>query len=172
MEYKGTLLIVEDEKDLSDSLRDIFSDLGYRCLTASNGLEGLGLVLSNEIDAVLSDIAMPTMTGLEMLAQMRSKGRYTPLVFLTAYSDKEKIIEALRLGAMEYVEKPLQFEFLCGVIEKAVRLGAEYRQIENEIEEFCRNAGLPPAETEKLKALKRRVLMTQKVSRVHFGKAS
>ncbi len=92
---------------------------------ASNGKEALELTTKQTFDAILTDINMPIMNGIEFLKSLRANGNETPVVILTGHYDKELVIQALRLGAFEFLDKPWSEENLADVIGRALELGAE-----------------------------------------------
>lgn len=100
------LLIVDDEKNIRMTLRQCFSDEKYELAMAVNGEEAMDSLMNNEYDLVLLDIRMPGLTGLEVLEQMREKGINTDVVMMTAYGSVEKAVEAMKLGAIDFIGKP------------------------------------------------------------------
>lgn len=114
MTIKHNLLIADDEPDLLEQLVELMSGFGYPILTAKDGKEMLEKAsdTSNNVLAILSDIKMPVMTGLDVLKILREKQIETPIVFLTGYSSKDLVVEALRLGAMDFLEKPFDYDEL------------------------------------------------------------
>src|SRR4051812_43168740 len=102
---KPSLLIVDDEELILEILLEALTPLHVECHTATNGREALAFLAKTRPHAVLSDIHMPEMDGFELLANATALGVEVPFVFLTGYGDKEKAITALRLGALDFLEK-------------------------------------------------------------------
>ena len=116
----NAILIVEDDKDLRNILEVIFEQNGYSVLTAANGKEGLEILNSNKVDAVISDVRMPVMDGIELLKRIKSQYLSLPVVFLiTGFADisDEK---ALSLGASGVIDKPFQIAKIIGEIRVAI----------------------------------------------------
>ena len=105
---RGTVLLVDDEKAIRDSLRMVVEYEGYRVLEAANGDEALAAVRRSSPDAVLLDIKMPEMDGLEVLASLRERGYEMPIIVITGHGDIDTAIEATKKGAFDFFEKPLQ----------------------------------------------------------------
>ena len=101
------ILIVEDEKALSDILSDRFENEGFDVFVANDGAQGLLLALEKEPDVILLDILMPEMDGLSMLRQLRTydKGKQMRVVVTTNVNDSKEVHEALALGAHDFLVK-------------------------------------------------------------------
>lgn len=150
------LLIVDDEPDLQELLSGQAAQLKIEIggseaeieiLTASNGVEALQCVESKApVDAVLSDISMPKMNGLEFLAELRKRGYETPVIFLTGFGDKEKAIEAMRLGAMDFLDKPWKPELIDRSLANALTFGYRLRGFQQELAELMSQHLNSPAE--------------------------
>lgn len=129
----GTILIVEDEPELQEILKDDLEYAGFKTVTQSNGLEALEYltkVQSNliSIDAVISDINMPQLTGLELLKKLRENNIQIPFVIYSGYSDEEKIQQAKSLGAFDVIEKPYDPHVLVQAMTKASELGRDRKK--------------------------------------------
>lgn len=121
----NSLLIVDDEEDVRIVIKDALAELNIQFDEASDGEEALQLISKKNYDAILSDINMPRMNGIELLRLVRNKGYSTPFVILTAHGDKNLAVQALRLGAFDFIDKPWDPADLVAVISKAMELGAE-----------------------------------------------
>ncbi|MBL7542444.1 MAG: response regulator [Bdellovibrionaceae bacterium] len=128
------LLIVDDEAVTRTVLCEYLRGLDVQIFVAHDGAEALEIVKKNKITAVLSDISMPKMKGTELLQQMRSLGYLTPFVILTAFGDKRTALEALRLGAFDFIGKPPERERLISVTRKILELGREIIFWENKVD--------------------------------------
>lgn len=138
------LLVVDDESDLREVIHEQLSELDQSELLEGSELEisqagsakqALKLMETRHFDAVLSDVKMPDETGIEMLAEIRSFGWDVPVMFLTAFGEKKQAVEALRMGAFDFLDKPWDPEVLKTTVAKALLLGAQLRDLESEIEE-------------------------------------
>ncbi|MCV3766321.1 response regulator transcription factor [Rhizobium sp. TRM95796] len=115
-----TILCVEDEMDVRELITEELEDAGLRVLQASNGKEGLELILRHRPDIVISDITMPEMDGAELLAELQinyPQFSNMPFIFLTALADREKMLEGMRAGADNYMTKPIDFDVLMAKIQ-------------------------------------------------------
>ncbi|MCY1664491.1 response regulator [Allorhizobium pseudoryzae] len=118
-----TVLCVEDERDVRELIVEELQDAGLRVIQAENGKEGLDVILTQRPDIVISDITMPEMDGIAMLGELQINHPQLanmPFVFLTALSDKEKMIEGLGAGAESYLTKPIDFDVLMAKINGLV----------------------------------------------------
>lgn len=131
---ENTLLIVDDEKEVLETLTETLSNINAKILTARNGVEALEVLKINKVTVILSDVNMPAMKGTELLKQVRALGLMTPFVILTAYGDKEMALEALRLGAFDFIDKPWTHEKLFNTLEKSFEIGSEIVFWENEVD--------------------------------------
>jgi two-component system nitrogen regulation response regulator NtrX len=134
---RASVLIVDDEASIRESLRMILEFEGYRVEEAATGIEALRIVRDRTPDAVLLDIRMPEMDGLEALRLMRERGYDMPVVVLSGHADVPTAVEATRRGAFDFFEKPLQRDRVLLSIRNAVeawRLRKESRQQEAAIE--------------------------------------
>lgn len=113
-----TVLIIDDEPDFLDVMSEYLSSFFGRVLTAENGRTGLMMSQSEPFDLIISDLNMPLMKGDDFLRQLRAQGNLTPVVFLTGNADKELAVTALRLGASDVFEKPVDFEVLKEGIQR------------------------------------------------------
>lgn len=117
----NTLLIIDDEKAVRYSFQRMFED-EFRVITAENGIGGLKVLSDNEntIDVIFLDIKMPGMSGLEVLRDIKKTKKNLPVIMMTAFSDSDTAIEAMKEGAFDYLTKPLEGAQLRDVIEKAI----------------------------------------------------
>ncbi len=106
------ILIVEDEKGITDFLKQGLEEEGYTITLANNGADGLDLALNNSFDLILLDWMMPKLSGLEVCIAYRKTNTTTPILFLTAKDTIQETIEGLRAGANDYIKKPFSFDEL------------------------------------------------------------
>jgi len=120
------VLIVDDEKNLRDGLSEAVRDLGYQALVAASGREALTVAEANKPDAVLLDLRMPDMDGLQVLTRLRAAahGANVPVAIITAYATAANTIEAMRLGAFDHLTKPIGREDLASLLARMIRSGA------------------------------------------------
>jgi two-component system, OmpR family, phosphate regulon sensor histidine kinase PhoR len=114
------LLVVDDEEAIGEGCRRIFTRLGYDVEKTSDARVGLQLAEKNEYAAILLDIKMPNMTGIEFLEQLRVKRPQVPVIFMTGYPSVPNTIAAIRLGAAGYVTKPFTPEEIAAAVQKHV----------------------------------------------------
>lgn len=133
---EGTILIVDDEQMIRELLVDILSAAGnYRLLTAANGEEALTVFTNQEVDLVLTDLRMPGVTGLELLAELRRIKEDVPVIILTGYGRREDVVEALRLGASNFLMKPQEIKLVHSVASKVLRVRLKER-LEQQIYDY------------------------------------
>src|SRR3954468_10589054 len=125
---KYTLMIVDDEEGPRQSLRVVFKD-DYNILLADTGPKAIELMKQNRVDAVISDIRMAGMSGIELLGQLKEVDPDIEVIMLTAYETIETARQALRYGACDYLNKP----FDLGTMRAAVANAIERRNLSNEI---------------------------------------
>jgi two-component system nitrogen regulation response regulator NtrX len=133
--YRSTVLVVDDEKAIRDSLRMILEYEGYQVEEAGGGAQALARVADRPPDAVLLDIKMPEMDGLELLRAFRERGYDMPVLMISGHADVTTAVEATRRGAYDFFEKPLQRERVLVSLRNAVessRLAAENRSLRQE----------------------------------------
>jgi two-component system response regulator PilR (NtrC family) len=118
-----SILIVEDEKVLHDSLAKLLEHEGYEVLQARNGKEAYQIVLERPADIVLSDIRMPEMDGMTLLGHLKKVAPETPVIMMTAYGTVDSAVAAMRAGAWDYLLKPVQFDDLLMKVERALEFG-------------------------------------------------
>jgi two-component system NtrC family response regulator len=116
-----TILVVDDEKNYLVVLSAFLSEEGYETLTADNAQHALEIVESTDLDLVLTDMKMPSMDGIELLRRIKEIVPDLPVVMMTAYGTVEKAVEAMQLGAVNFILKPFQNETLKQIVAKAVR---------------------------------------------------
>jgi len=121
IQTQGTVLIVDDERSIRVSLRTILSNIGFEIVEAARGEEALSLVRTAPFDAVLLDINMPGMGGVEVCRQMREGSARLPIVMLTVQGSEDRKVEALDAGADDYITKPFQLRELIARLKSAVR---------------------------------------------------
>jgi len=116
-----TILIIDDELSIRESLSCFFNDEGYRVFTAENGEIGIELFFREKVDIVLTDLKMPRKDGIEVMNTIREHSPDTPMVVVSGAGKKEDIIKALRMGAKDYITKPIEdLEMIHHVIRKAL----------------------------------------------------
>jgi DNA-binding NarL/FixJ family response regulator len=124
------ILCIEDDAETSALIAEDLQDRGYIIAIANGGNEGVSAILKTAPDLVLCDINMPDMSGFEVMECLTTRApqhRSMPFIFLTARKDRDSELKGRRLGADDYVQKPIDFEILAAIIE--ARLG---RGIRNE----------------------------------------
>ena len=112
------VLLVEDETNLALIIKDTLEGQDFNIHTASNGEEGLRLFFDIRPDVLVADVMMPRMDGFEMVRRIRQTDRRTPVLFLTARSAVNDVVEGFELGANDYLKKPF------GMQELIVRIKA------------------------------------------------
>jgi len=114
------ILIIDDEKVIQDSCSQILSKEGYKVKVAGDGKEGLLTFQNNPFQAVLLDLKLPGIGGMEVLAKIKEESPETPVIIITGYASIESAIEAIKLGAFEYLTKPFSPEELRINVKKAI----------------------------------------------------
>ena len=133
------VLCIEDEEDIRQTIAEELSDAGYEVFEASNGQLGLESILCQTPDLVLCDVNMPVMGGHDLLRELRAKHPELadmPFIFLSALADRGYIVEGKRLGADDYLTKPIDFELLLATVES--RLNQVQRMTAHKEEQFVK----------------------------------
>ncbi len=116
----GTVLVVDDDPDIQEVLRDRLESLGYRVLVAASGKEGLDLLEKQSPQLLLLDIEMPDMNGLEVLKEIRKREYDVTVVMITAYGTIERAVQAMREGAYDFIPKPFEPDHIGLTVRKAL----------------------------------------------------
>jgi len=104
---KAKILLVDDEVNCLRTVKDVFDLEGFDCLTANSGFLALNLFDRNDIDIVVTDIRMPNMSGIELLRKIKERKPETYVLMLTGYGSIENAVESIKLGAYNYILKPI-----------------------------------------------------------------
>ena len=108
-----SLLVVEDEEDIGLMLQDRLMFLGFYVTVAGNGTEGIATLERMAVDGILMDIQMPLMDGLTMLKHVRVRYPNIPVIAMSAELNKNTLIQAIELGANDYLLKPIDADLLA-----------------------------------------------------------
>jgi two-component system nitrogen regulation response regulator NtrX len=114
------ILVVDDERRVRESIRSILQDEGYSVLEATDGQEGLGKAAADKPDCVLLDIWMPGMDGIEALTSLKQVDPDLPVVIMSGHGNIETAVKASKLGAYDFLEKPLSIDKLILVLRNAL----------------------------------------------------
>ncbi|MDK1032209.1 MAG: sigma-54 dependent transcriptional regulator, partial [Planctomycetia bacterium] len=117
-----TILVADDERTIRETLSEVLRERGFKVVTAADGLEAIQQFSSRRIDMALLDIRMSGLDGLEVLAKTRQSSPQTQVIMITACGTVENAVEAIKLGASDYVTKPIIFEDIILKIERLLNL--------------------------------------------------
>jgi two-component system response regulator AtoC len=134
----STILIVDDEQTLARSAKAFLTDHGYEAEVAGTGEKALELLESLQPDVIFADVRLPGMSGLDLLKRIREFDPVLPVIVLTAYGSIEGAVEAMKLGAFDYVKKPVDLEELKLLADRA----RENRLLKQELSYYRRRATL------------------------------
>jgi DNA-binding NtrC family response regulator len=119
------ILVVDDDALVNEFFEAVLKKLGYSVTTLASGEEGLQLLREREFDIVLSDVKMPRMSGIDLLKQAKFESPETVVIMITAYGTVKDAVEAMKLGAFDYILKPILPDELEMIVAKAL----EHRQL-------------------------------------------
>jgi DNA-binding NtrC family response regulator len=117
---KKVILIVEDDPTVGESLRLLFKKKGHEILLASNGKEALQLFRHEIVDLVVTDVVMPKMDGIELLEAVKGLRPETEVIVISAQGTVEKAVQAMKLGAFDFIEKPINPRVISLLVERAL----------------------------------------------------
>ena len=129
---KPTILVVDDERAVRFTIRAILEEEDLEVVEAADGIEALERIGEGGIDLVLSDLRMPRMDGMELLAELRQRANSPRLILITAHGTERAAVEAMKLGALDYFAKPFDADEIARVVCRSietVRLGEENKAL-------------------------------------------
>jgi two-component system response regulator PilR (NtrC family) len=147
---KETILIVDDELSMREFLAILLEREGYQTVSAANAAEAVKLMEQGGIDLVISDVQMPGLNGIELLAQIKDKSPETAVLMMTAFSAAEQAVEAMKLGAYDYIAKPFKNDEIKLLVRNALEkcsLKRENKTLKQSVEKrdtFCGIIGCSP----------------------------
>lgn len=117
----NSVLIVDDEPGIRETLRDVLEDEGYVVVSAGSGEQCLKLTASDHFGCILLDVWLPGIDGLETLSKLRERGDESPVVMISGHGNIETAVNATKLGAFDFIEKPLSLEKTVLTVRNAIR---------------------------------------------------
>ena len=136
--HSARILIVDDEQSLREMLAVLLQREGYHVDQAPDGQVALERVVEHNYDLIISDIQMPRLSGIDLLRRLREQGDETTTIMITAFSSTEEAVEAMKLGAYDYITKPFKNDEIRLVIKNALerrQLQRENRQLKQQLKE-------------------------------------
>src|SRR5436190_22754061 len=122
------ILLIEDDAGLAANLRDVLAEEGFTVTVSARGDEGLRRAGEEAFDVVLTDLRLPGLGGLALVRQLHEKQPLLPVVLMTAHGTIETAIEATKMGAYDYLQKPFEIPELLALLNKAVAAGRIMRE--------------------------------------------
>jgi response regulator RpfG family c-di-GMP phosphodiesterase len=154
---KRSVLVVDDEPAVRAVLSEGLASEGYECQTVSSGQQALSLMEGMSFDIVLVDLRMPGMSGMEFLEQAQKKYPRSAFLMVTGEDDIRQAVQAMKLGAVDYLLKPIELEAVAVSVQRAL----EIKRMELELENYRHNLeGVVEQRTKQLQAAMRRIEMT------------
>src|SRR5262249_53617619 len=126
---RDTILIVDDERLVRWSLEQKLKQWGYNVSTAEDGATALARVQIDNPDLITLDVKLPDKTGIELLSDLRNRNVHVPVIMITGFGIVDDAVQSLRLGAYDFIEKPINFERL----ENSIRNALETRRLRSEV---------------------------------------
>ncbi|HON88472.1 MAG TPA: sigma-54 dependent transcriptional regulator [Spirochaetia bacterium] len=117
---KYTILIADDEKNIRNGIAEYLEAEGYETLTAEDGKEAISIINKGSVDLVITDLKMPNVNGMEVLNYVVSHFPTMPVIILTGHGTVEDAVQAMRIGAFDFISKPLNLEHLVMLIQRAL----------------------------------------------------
>ena len=145
MEAERYILVVDDDQRNREMLAEALRQAGFHLDLTSSGEEAIERGGQREYDAVFSDMKMPSVSGLDVLASFRATSPDTPVVLLTAFGSVDTAIQAMKQGAFDYITKPINLDEVLLIAQRAVdhcKLVREHRHLQNAFTERPRAASL------------------------------
>lgn len=148
---KLTVCLVDDDPDIRNLFKVLMKSSGLAALAFASAEEFLDHFEQKPIGCILLDVRMPGMGGLELLETLRQRHVYIPIIMLTAHADVRLAVQAMRLGAMDVLEKPFREEDLLALVRQAFARFEKLKNVQSEIQSIApRIASLTPRELEVL----------------------
>ena len=125
-----TILVIDDERSMGEFLSIMLGKEGYRAIAIDNGNDALEFISKNKYDLIITDIKMPKMSGIDILRESMALHPNTPVIMITAFASTEVAVEAMKLGAYDYITKPFNVDETKIIIKKAIE---KKRQLDENI---------------------------------------
>jgi DNA-binding NtrC family response regulator len=133
---KFNILIIDDEKNIREGLSASLEMEGYNTVLAENGKQGLELFAKGDIDLVITDLRMPEVTGEQVMQKILSENPGVPVIVLTGHGSIDSAVDAMRLGAYDFLTKPLNLDRLTLIVKRALQgreLSLQHRHLQEEL---------------------------------------
>ncbi len=140
-----TILVVDDEPNYRIILEELLEDEGFEVLTASDGVKALEIAHETDIDLIVTDMQMPGMNGVELLAEAKKRWPDIPIIMVTAFGEIDKAVSAMQAGAFNFLSKPFKNDELIANIKKAIEHHSILRdntRLRKEAKERCNFSGM------------------------------
>ena len=129
-EKESRILIVDDDKEFADTLAEHMAERGYLAKVAYDGREGLGRFRDGDFQVVFTDLQMPEMDGIELLHEIKRMDKRSVVVVITGFGTIESAVKAIKEGAYDFITKPVKFEELDIVINRALEKRGLVKQLD------------------------------------------
>ncbi len=130
---QGKLLIIDDDPGIRDVLSYTASlILHFQVLQAEDGTSALQIIETEKVDVIVCDLAMPGMNGLSFFEKLRANGVKIPVLFLTGHGTEDMRNKAMKLGAFDFLQKPISVDQLTALLEEARRVSAQIQEYDHQ----------------------------------------
>ena len=123
------ILVADDEQEVADTVVDIMSGLGYSATAAYGGIEAVKRFQEGDYQLVITDLKMPEMNGIDLLKTVNGLDAKVPVIVVTGYGTVKEAVEAIKIGAYDFIAKPVEGEKLKLIVERALERHALFRQL-------------------------------------------
>lgn len=117
---KPLILAVDDEENIRNLITYTFEPYDFEVVTAENGKSAITILEHNPVDVIITDLLMPSMTGLALIREMKKRKSSIPIIIITAYGNTDMVKEIIAEGVFRLIEKPLDFETLVPIVNDAI----------------------------------------------------
>jgi len=128
-EKEGRILVVDDDKELADTLVEYLTKLGYQATPAYGGKEALTTFEQGGFRVIITDLKMPEMDGMKLLEEVRRLDSKATVIIVTGYGSIESAVEAIKCGAYDFITKPFEMEVMRAIVNRAMERHSILRKL-------------------------------------------